>query len=88
MAEKKAEESRHRGDGSSSADAIFPDGPTAEEEANLSVQLAQHRINGEVSYGSSQELFLDAVASDGIEMDWQVWDEIAGDLEFWDMNIL
>jgi transcription factor-like protein len=88
MAEKKAEESRHRGDGSSSADAIFPDGPTAEEEANLSVQLAQHRINGEVSYESSQELFLDAVASDGIEMDWQVWDEIAGDLEFWDMNIL
>ena len=60
----------------------------SEEEANLSVQLAQHRINGEVSYGSSQELFLDAVASDGIEMDWQVWDEIAGDLEFWDMNIL
>lgn len=88
MAQKRAEESHHRGDGSSSADATFPDNSTAEVEANLSVHLAQHKINGEISYGSSQELLLDTTASDGIEMDWQVWDEIAGDLDFWDMNCL
>jgi hypothetical protein len=88
MAQKRAQETHHRGDDPSSTDAYFPDGSTAEVEGALSVQLAQHKINGEISYGSSQELLLDSAAFDGIEMDWQVWDEIAGDLEFWDMNTL
>jgi hypothetical protein len=88
MVQKRAEESHYRGDGSLSTDASFPIGSTAEVETNLSVQLAQHRINGEISYGGSQDLLLVTTASDGIEMDWQVWDEIAGDLEFWDMNSL
>lgn len=51
--------------------------------------------SGSVSSWTPQEPFLDMTDNSGNnnfssdlggEMDWQVWDEIAGDLEFWDMG--
>ena len=72
---------------------------TSATALTLSAPLAQVGISGTVSTWTPQEPFL-VMADDSnnnafsdvlsLEMDWQVWDEIAGELEpsleFWDMG--
>lgn len=63
--------------------------------SNLPDPTTQVSSSGSTPSWTSQEPFLDMTdnpdnsnfSSDlGREMDWQVWDEIAGDLEFWDIG--
>jgi hypothetical protein len=55
---------------------------------NISTTFEQTSINENTSTAIPQESFLDMPDYSGAEMDWQAWNEIAGDLEIWDMGSL
>jgi hypothetical protein len=55
---------------------------------NISTTFEQTSINENTSTAIPQESFLDMPDYSGTEMDWQAWNEIAGDLEIWDMGSL
>lgn len=56
-------------------------------QPNLSMSFAQTSIGEDSSSaGVPHAPFFDMLDSSGAEMDWQAWQEIAGDLELWDMG--
>jgi Fungal specific transcription factor domain len=57
-------------------------------ELSLPTSFARTTLNEDNSNEPSQELFLDAANYSGADMDWHAWDEIAGDLEIWDVGSL
>jgi Fungal specific transcription factor domain len=92
----RADELHHQTSGASTNTHVDLTSATA---LTLSAPLAQVGISGTVSTWTPQEPFLvmaddsnNSAFSDALnpEMDWQVWDEIAGELEpsleFWDMG--
>jgi hypothetical protein len=85
MTQERAEEYQRRGDGSPTD--IYDDS-SRPADANLSTAFGGTGISADVPYGIPQELFLDTAEYSGADMDWKAWDEIAGDLEFWDMSSL
>jgi hypothetical protein len=71
---------------SASLTNVSEDG-TWQEDWNLSSQIAQTSIN-EASVAVPSESLSGIPEYTGAEMDWQAWNDIAGDLEFWDMSNL
>jgi hypothetical protein len=64
------------------ADLISP------ADLNISTTFEQTSINENTSTVIPQEPFLDIPDHFSTEMDWQAWNEIAGDLGIWDMGSL
>jgi Fungal specific transcription factor domain len=57
-------------------------------DMNIVTSFAQTSINENTSTTLPQESFFDMPDYSGAEMDWQAWNEIAGDLEIWDIVCL
>jgi hypothetical protein len=57
-------------------------------DLNISTTFEQTSNSDNTSTAIPQESFLDMPDYSGAEMDWQAWNEIAGDLEIWDMGSL
>jgi hypothetical protein len=64
------------------ADLISP------ADLNISTTFEQTSINENTSTAIPQEPFLDIPDHFSAGMDWQAWNEIAGDLGIWDMGSL
>jgi hypothetical protein len=64
------------------ADLISP------ADLNISTTFEQTSISENTSNVIPQESFLDMPDHSSAEMDWQAWNEIAGDLGIWDLGSL
>jgi hypothetical protein len=68
--------------------ANVPAGLISPADLTISTTFEQTSINENTSTVIPQEPFLDIPDHFSAEMDWQAWNEIAGDLGIWDMGSL